>query len=107
MRELESKKDFDIGGAGGIKGQGTLSKEIRSIFDNHAIIKNSSQYYDPSYGFGPFKDEAKYEDSGIHAIQAVFYYDTRDDNTGMLLNPPMWYVFFNTLNNDDKQLNYK
>jgi hypothetical protein len=48
----------------GVRGQGN-SPNPPAAFGNHWIVKVETQYYDPSYGLGPYTDPKDYEDDAF------------------------------------------
>ena len=54
----------------GSAGQGN-SPNPPSTFGNHWIVKMNNNYYDPSYGLGPFTDLKKYEDDACEGSMDV------------------------------------
>lgn len=68
----------------GIPGQG--NEDPPSRFRNHFMVKALNQYYDPSYGAGPFADQAAWENAALDGLlSGDFALQLKQANPGLLL----------------------
>lgn len=54
---------IDVTDASGVAGQG--NPDPPGGFYNHFIVRYSGQYYDPSYGTGPFSSQSEWENASL------------------------------------------
>jgi hypothetical protein len=63
---------IDVIDASGVAGQG--NSDPISAFYNHFIVSYSGQYYDPSYGSGPFGSQSEWENASLDGFTKSGFY---------------------------------
>jgi hypothetical protein len=76
----------DIVDANGTPAQGNADPE--SVFRLHYIVLRGNDYFDPSYGTGPFPSQNDHED----AAMAAFRYNWTHANVNVVANQEVSYT---------------